>query len=111
MQSSQSENTSPNLDEQDGVASAGALVELGGGGGAVEAGGDEVPVKVGEGGQRRVGEAGDQNIPVLVLSDGQIMGAGRQEVQHLTEKQSEFQHCFSKKRGRYSGAMLELHNI
>lgn len=65
------------------MAAAGALVELGGGRCAVEAGRDEVRVEVGEGGEGCVGQARDEDVPVLVLSDGQILSTGGQQVQHL----------------------------
>lgn len=67
------------------MAAAGALVELGGGRGAVEAGRDEMRVEVGEGGEGRVGQARDEDVPVLVLSDGQILSTGGQQVQHLEQ--------------------------
>lgn len=76
---SESDNTS-NLDEEDSVAAAGALVQFGGGSGAVEAGGDEVSVKIREGGHWCVCEAFDEDVFVLVLSNGQVLGARRQEV-------------------------------
>ena len=52
------------------MATAGALVQLGGGGGPVLAGRDEVSVKVREGGQRGLGQTRDQDVAVLVLPDG-----------------------------------------
>ena len=58
------------------MAAAGALVELGGGCGAVEAGRNEMGVKLREGVEGGVGEAWDEDVPVLVLTDGKVLGAG-----------------------------------
>ena len=80
------------LDEEDGVAAAGALVEFGGGGGAVETGWDELRVELREGGERRGGEAGDEDVVVLILPDGQVLGARTQQVQHLRKHNTRTTH-------------------
>lgn len=75
-----------NLDEEDSVTSAGALVQFGGCCGAIKAGRDKVFVKIWEGGDGDVRKAGDQNVLILVLSDWQILGAWRKQIQHLREE-------------------------
>lgn len=55
------------------MTTAGPFVQLGGCYGAIEAGGDKVFVKVGEGRDGNVCQPGDQNVLILVLPDGQIM--------------------------------------
>lgn len=59
------------------MAAAGSLVEFGRGCGTIEAGRDEVFVKIREGGDGCVSETRDQDVLVPVLSDRQILGVWR----------------------------------
>lgn len=63
-----------NLYEEDSVTAAGALVEFSGGCGAVETGRDEMSVKVGKGREGCVRQPGNQDVSVLVFTDGQVLG-------------------------------------
>lgn len=75
-----------NLNEEDSVTSAGAVVQFGGCCGAIKAGRDKVFVKIWEGGDGDVRKAGDQNVLILVLPDWQILGAWQKKIQHLREE-------------------------
>lgn len=63
------------LYEEDRVASAGALVEFGRGCGTIEVGRHKMAFKIREGRDRRVREAGYEDVLVFVLPDGQVLGA------------------------------------
>ena len=65
------------------MTAARPLIELGGGSSAIQAGGNEVGVELREGRERRVSQARDENISVLVLTDRQVLCAWRKQVQHL----------------------------
>lgn len=56
------------------MTTAGAFVQFGGCYGAIEAGGDKVFVKVGEGRDGNVRQPWDQNVLIPVFPDGQIVG-------------------------------------
>ena len=68
------------------MAATGALIQLCGGGGPVQTGGDEVSVKVCEGGERGLGQTRDQDVAVLVFPDGKVLGTGGEQVQNLRRK-------------------------
>lgn len=57
------------------MTAARTLVKFGGGCGAIEAGRDEMLVKIGERRDCCVSQARDENVLVLVLSDWQVLGA------------------------------------
>jgi hypothetical protein len=68
------------------MAATGALIQLCGGGGPVQTGGDKVLVKVCEGGERGLRQPRDQDVAVLVFPDGQVLGARGQQVQNLRRR-------------------------
>lgn len=68
------------------MATAGAFVQFGGRYGAIEAGRDKVFVKVGERRDGDVRQPGDQNVLILVLPDGQIVGVWREKIQNLRKR-------------------------
>lgn len=75
-----------NLDKQDGVTAAGALVQFGRGCCAFKAGGDKMVVKIWEGWDGDASEARDEDVLVFVLSDRQILGICGEKIEHLREK-------------------------
>lgn len=74
------------------MTAAGAFVQFGGCYGAIEASGDKVFVKVGERRDGNVCQPRNQNVLILVLSDGQIMGVGCKKIQNLRKGSTDETH-------------------
>lgn len=67
------------------MTTARAFIQFGGCYSAIEAGGDKVFVKVREGRDGNVRQPRDQNVFILVLPDGQIVGVCCKKIQNLRE--------------------------
>ena len=78
-----------NLDEEDGMASAGSLVKFSGRCSTIKAGGDKVFVKIWGGGDGCVSEASDKDVLVLVLSNRQILRVWWEKIENLRERKRE----------------------
>lgn len=91
------------------MTAAGAFVQFGGCYGAIEAGGDKVFVKVGVGRDGNVRQPRNQNVLILVLPDGQIMGVWCKKIQNLRKGSTDETHKTEKKKQRRYPVTASIH--